>query len=412
MKRVISLILAIVMIALLAPMAISADEIKTIDASAPADAEAVKADQVTITKKYFAVSYTMNYAAKAGKEGNNGCNGLILGGSDAVGCVFLPYDAVVDGQKTPNGKVRFGPWWNTGSDFSNKQSEVGTLHYVGQDVTVTLVGSYENKKLTVKAYLNGSAIRAWKADEFVVENFNGQLGWATKLAGQKATFKFVESDKPLDKTALGEKAATPVAIKTGANVGAWTVEGKNYKTTDFVTNIDANIYVLGKSNDFELSLKLNPTKECGLFICGNDLNKDGKIFEGTDQYMLIQANGGIRLVTCDQGWASDGKGWNDMKLFDTNGEYDLKVVYKAGKLELYLNGEKKAEKEIAKDLQFGNLVGLWSKSNDIVYQNVEFKANDNTPVIDPPQTGETTAIVAVIAVLTLAGTMVAAKKRH
>lgn len=100
MKRVISLILAIVMIALLAPMAISADEIKTVDASAPADAVAEKADQVTITKKYFAVSYTMNYAAKAGKEGNNGCNGLILGGRDGVGCVFLPYDGKADGQKT------------------------------------------------------------------------------------------------------------------------------------------------------------------------------------------------------------------------------------------------------------------------------------------------------------------------
>ena len=413
MKRVISLILAIVMIALLAPMAISADEIKTIDASAPADAEKVKADEVTIGKKYFAVSYTMNYAAKAGKEGNNGCNGIILGGNDGVGCVFLPYDAVDNGQKVPAGKLKFGPWWNKDA-FGKDAGETGLLHYVGKDVTVTLVGSYENKKLTVKAYLNGSSVRAWTKDEYVIDNFNGQLGWATKLAGQKATFKYTESDKPLDKTALGEKAATPVTIKTGANVGNWTVEGKNYKTTDFISNIDANMYILGMSDDFELTLKLNPTKECGLFFCGNDLNRDGKLFEGTDQYMLLQANGGLRLVTSDRRWGSDGKGWNDMLLVGTNGEYDLKVVYKKGMLKLFLNGEKKVEQEIAENLRFGNLVGLWSKSNDIVYQNVEFKANAviDPPVTNPPQTGETTAIVAVIAVLTLAGTMVAAKKRH
>ena len=424
MKRVISLILAIVMIALLAPMAISADEIKTIDASAPADAEKVKADEVTITKKYFAVSYTMNYAAKAGKEGNNGCNGIILGGSDAVGCVFLPYDGKADGQKTASGKLKFGPWWNKDA-FGKDAGETGLLHYVGQDVTVTLVGSYENKKLTVKAYLNGSSVRAWTKDEYVIDNFNGQLGWATKLAGQKATFKFVESDKALDKTALGEKAAAPVTIKTGANVGAWTVEGKNYKTTDFISNIDANMYILGMSDDFELTLKFNPTKECGLFICGNDLNRDGKLYEGTDQYMLLQTNGGgIRLVTSDRRWGSDGKGWNDMLLVGTNGEYDLKVVYKEGMLKLYVNGEKKVETEVAREFRFGNLVGLWSKSNEIVYQNVEFKANTvivppvtnppviNPPVTNPPQTGETTAIVAVIAVLTLAGATIAAKKRH
>ena len=412
MKRVISLILAIVMVALLAPMAVSADEIKTFDASAPADAEAVKADQVTIGKKYFAVSYTMNYAAKAGKEGNNGCNGIILGGSDGVGCVFLPYDGVDNGQKVPAGKVKFGPWWGDAGPFRTNAAETGILRHVGKDVTVTLVGSYENKKLTVKAYINGDSVKAWQADEYVVDNFNGQLGWATKLAGQKATFKYTESDKPLDQYALGGKAAAPVTIKTGANVGTWKVEGKNYSVTDFVSNIDAHIFVLGKSNDFELSLKLNPTKECGIFFCGNDLNKDGKIYEGTDQYMLLQANGGLRIVTSDRRWASDNKGWNDMKVVDTNGEYDLKFVYKAGKLEIHLNGEKKYEQEIAENLRFGNLVGLWCKSNDIVYQNVEFKANDNTPEIDPPQTGEATAIVAVIAVLTLAGTMVAAKKRH
>ena len=354
----------------------------------------------------------MNYAAKAGKvDGDtkdNGCNGIILGGADSVGCVFLPYDGVDGNQKTANKVLKFGPWWNTDS-FGAKRSDVDASAYVGKDVTILLVGSYENKKLTVKAYLNGTAVKAWGADEFVIENFNGKLGWATKLAGVKATAKFVESDTALDKTAFDAKAPT-TGVKVGPNVGTWKVEGKNYQTTDFAPSKNGNIYILGSSNDFELTVKISGAKEGGIFFCGNDLNKDGKILEADDQYMLIQANGGIRLVTSDRAWGSDGRQWNDMLLFNPgNDEYTLRVVYKAGKLAFYVNDKAEAEKtvEVAKDLQFGSLVGLWSKHNEFTYKDLEFKVNDNTP-----KTGEATAIVAVIAVLTLAGATIVAKKRH
>ena len=220
MKRIISLILAIVMVALLAPMVISADEIKTVDASGGTTVASNKsnATQWTITKKYFAVSYTMNYAAEAGlvetDVKDNGCNGIILGGSDAVGCVFLPYDGVNGTKKTANKVLKFGPWWNQDA-FGAKRSEVDVSAYVGKDVTILLVGSYENKKLTVKAYLNGNPVKAWGADEFSVEDFNGQIGWATKLANVKATAKFVESDTALDKTAFDEKGGEVTPTKTG-----------------------------------------------------------------------------------------------------------------------------------------------------------------------------------------------------
>ena len=423
MKRVISLILAIVMVALLAPMVISADEIKTVDASAPADAEAVKADQVTITKKYFAVSYTMNYAEKAGKEGNNGCNGLILGGGDSVGCVFLPYDGKADGQKTANKVLKFGPWWNTDS-FGAKRSDVDASAYVGKDVTILLVGSYENKKLTVKAYLNGTAVKAWGADEFVIDNFNGQLGWATKLAGQKATFKFVESDKALDKTAFDAKAPT-TGVKVGPVSGSWKVEGKTYihnaareaGKDNIISLKDAAVYVLGKSNDFELTAKIDATnKECGFIINGKDVDGNGYFSEeeGKDQFIVIwMRNDQLRVMTSDTAFNKYGdnaneQDWGASNIPTTTGEFELKLVYKNYTVEVFVNGEKKGERVMDKGHEFGSWIGTWSK-DQATYKDVNLTVHD---ALNPPKTGEATAIVAVIAVLTLAGATIAAKKRH
>ena len=424
MKRVISLILAIVMIALLAPMAISADEIKTVDASAPADAEAVKADQVTITKKYFAVSYTMNYAEKAGKDGNNGCNGIILGGGDGVGCVFLPYDGVKDGQKVANKALRFGPWWPSETDFGKKQSTVDASAYVGKEVTILLVGSYENKKLTVKAYLNGNAVKAWGADEFVTENFNGKLGWATKLAGQKATFKFVESDKALDKTAFEPKAPT-TGVKVGPVSGSWKVEGKTYihnaarevGKDNIISLKDAAVYVLGKSNDFELTAKIDATdKECGFIINGKDVDGNGYFSEeeGKDQFIVIWMKGPeLRVITSDTAFNKYGdntneQNWGACRIPTAQGEFELKLVYKNYTVEVFVNGQKAGERVMDKGHEFGGWIGTWSK-DQATYKDVNLTVHDAQK---PPKTGEATAIVAVIAVLTLAGTMVAAKKRH
>ena len=414
MKRVISLILAIVMIALLAPMAISADEIKTVDASAPADAEAVKADQVTITKKYFAVSYTMNYAAKAGKEGNNGCNGLILGGGDGVGCVFLPYDGKADGQKTANKALRFGRGADT-NPFKKNQASVDASAYVGKEVTLLLVGSYENKKLTVKAYLNGNAVKAWGADEFTVDNFNGQLGWATKLAGQKATFKFVESDKALDKTAFDAKAPT-TGVKVGPSAGKWTVDGKNYINTEHVASKNGSIYVLGKSNDFELTAKVDTTdKQFGFIFNGKDVDGDGVFTEDNDQYMIVwMKNNQLRVITSDKGWnrynggTTDEVNWGNSNIPTAQGEFELKLVYKNYTVEVFVNGQKAGERKMDKGHEFGGWIGTWSK-DQATYKDVNLTVHDAQ---NPPKTGEATAIVAVIAVLTLAGATIVAKKRH
>ena len=424
MKRIISLILAIVMVALLAPMVISADEIKTVDASCPADAnEKVVHGQWTITKKYFAVSYSMNYVAEAGKKGNNGCNGITLGDNDSTGCVFIPYGDSGE-KKAPNKIVWFGPWWNGDSPFGvvnngAEKAQVNIADYVGKDITLLLVGSYENKKLTVKAYLNGNPIKAWKADEYTVDDFNGKIGWATKVSGLKATAKFVESDTALDKTAFDAKA--PAGVKVGpCDFGKWKVDGNTYQCTEYPgPSKDAAVYVLGKSNDFELSTTILPNKECGFIFNAKDVDGDGLFSEvkGNDQFVIVWLNvdGQVRIITSDRAFNRYGDNTNEQdwgaSLIDTKqkGEYNLKLVYKNYTMEVYANGEKVGERKMDKGHEFGGYVGLWSKTTEVAYKNVNFKANDAQ---NPPKTGEATAIVAVIAVLTLAGAMVAAKKRH
>ena len=421
MKRVISLILAIVMIALLAPMVISADEIKTVDASCPEDAnEKVVHGQWTITKKYFAVSYSMNYVAEAGKKGNNGCNGITLGDNDSTGCVFIPYGDSGE-KKAPNKIIWFGPWWNGSSPFGvvndgAEKAQVNIADYVGKDITVLLVGSYENKKLTVKAYLNGNQIKAWKADEYAVEDFNGKIGWATKVSGLKATAKFVESDKALDKTAFDAKAPT-TGVKVGPSAGKWTVDGKNYINTEHVASKNGSVYVLGKSNDFELTAKVDTTdKQFGFIFNGKDVDGDGVFTEDNDQYMIVwMKNNQLRVITSDKGWnrynggTTDEVNWGNSNIPTAQGEFELKLVYKNYTVEVFVNGQKAGERKMDKGHEFGGWIGTWSKVSGAAYKDLTLTVHDAQ---NPPRTGEATAIVAVIAVLTLAGTMVAAKKRH
>ena len=422
MKRVISLILAIVMVALLAPMAISADEIKTADASCPEDqAEKGNVSEWKITKKYFAVSYTMKLDAKAGKTGNNGCNGITLGegeGSTGAGFIFLPYDGEADGQKTCNKMLRFGPWWDAANPFGKNNSiiDISGDNLLGKEVTIVAYGSFENGTLKVRTAFNGKEVKSWNADEYTVENFNGNVGYATKLSGLKATVKFVESDKALGKDAFDAKAPT-TGVKVGPSAGKWTVDGKNYINTEHVASKNGSIYVLGKSNDFELTAKVDTTdKQFGFIFNGKDVDGDGVFTEDNDQYMIVwMKNNQLRVITSDKGWnrynggTTDEVNWGNSNIPTAQGEFELKLVYKNYTVEVFVNGQKAGERKMDKGHEFGGWIGTWSKVSGAAYKDLTLTVHDAQ---NPPKTGEATAIVAVIAVLTLAGTMVAAKKRH
>ncbi len=209
MKRVISLILAIAMIAMFAAIGVSADEIQTVDASCESG-EKANATEWTVTKKYFAIQYTMKDYQHEGDTGNNGCCGIIINGSDGEACVFIPYDGA-----TPNNQIKFGPWWDNtktyGKDNGEGHKEYDITVADGEDAVILLLGEVNGENCTYTCYLNGEQINVWGGDKTFTANFNGQLGWATKLAHSEAEVLFVESD-----TALGADVFASAAPKTGS----------------------------------------------------------------------------------------------------------------------------------------------------------------------------------------------------
>lgn len=224
MKRIISLILAIMMIASFAVLSVSADdvEIKTVDATGYKD-DAESKEAFTVTKKYFAASYTMKAASLAGVEADNGCCGIVFDGSDS-NCVLIPYDGThADGKRGigiwGGAKVMFGAWWSTPAFGAAANAPID--EFVDKDVTILVLGEVADGKVTVTCYVNGTQVHVWGNENSATAPFAGKIGYVTKLTGQKATFKFAESDTALDKTVFDQAPVTPdqpdepVAPKTG-----------------------------------------------------------------------------------------------------------------------------------------------------------------------------------------------------
>ncbi len=223
MKRIISLILAIMMIASFAVLSVSADEIKTIDATGGAAGENKTGLVATVTKKYFAVSYTMVAASAAGAKNDNGCCGLYFNDIDD-NCIFIPYEEA--GTDTQRGlgiwggpKVVYGKWWGT-PDFGAAANN-SIADYADKEVTILVLGEVADGNVTVTCYINGNKVTVWGDQESATAAFNGKIQWATKLSDHKATVKFTESDTALDKTVFDQAPVTPdqpdepVAPKTG-----------------------------------------------------------------------------------------------------------------------------------------------------------------------------------------------------
>ena len=229
MKRIISLILAIMMIASLTVLSVSADgvEIKTVEAAGATDGNASwQAGEIaTVTKKYFAVSFTMKAAAEAGVVADNGCSGLMFGNNDDT-CIFIPYDGGTTDTARKIGidgvpSVICGKWWGT-SDFGVQQ-RTDISAYVDKDVTILALGTVnDDGTTTISAYVNGNQIKVWGNQDAATATFNGKIQWAIRLNNVTATCKFAESDTALDKTVFDQAPVTPdqptdkpVAPKTG-----------------------------------------------------------------------------------------------------------------------------------------------------------------------------------------------------
>lgn len=215
MKKILSLILAIVMVASFA-LAVSADEIKVVDASCPEGTNVNEKPAVdSVTKKYFAASYTMTLKDLAGNAGDNGVCGLVIG-DNWQGVIAFTYDGDKDGKKGCDGQLRFGPWWGDQCKFGTARFGDAS-EFVGKEVTLLILGEVNDGTLTLKAYVNGVQQKTWgDKDVATLENFGGQIGYVSKLAGEKMTYKFVQSDTELGLDVFDEKQPeNPVVPKTG-----------------------------------------------------------------------------------------------------------------------------------------------------------------------------------------------------
>ncbi len=221
MKKIISLILVISMIAAFGALSVSADEITTVDASTPSENNTKTekyGERIYVQKKYFAVSYTVKeLPAAAGIPDDNGCFGITFNEDDTNnhGCVYMFYNRDLSFGNV----VWFGPWWDqTPCARSNAQVSLDQDSVdIGKDLTVVCYGTFENGTFKVKSAVNGEAIQSWGADEFTIENSTGCINFATKVTNFNATFKFTQSDSPLGADAFDAKE-TPVAPKTGSTV--------------------------------------------------------------------------------------------------------------------------------------------------------------------------------------------------
>lgn len=228
MKKILSLILAIMMIATLA-LSVSADEVEIVTkkVAGATDGNASWAGndkEFTVTKKYFAVSYTMKAALKAGVDADNGCCGLTFGDGDPDvddNAIFIPYDHG-DGTNrilgcwwgdTNHPYVRFGPWWSNPSFGAEASYEIADL--ADKDVTILVLGqTNDDGTATITAYVNGTQVKVWGNQDEATGAFDGNIGWAIRLNNTEATLKFAESDKALDKNVF-DAEDTPAAPKTG-----------------------------------------------------------------------------------------------------------------------------------------------------------------------------------------------------
>lgn len=272
-----------------------------------------------VKRDYFAVSYTMTISKEFAQWGHehNGCCGLILGGDEGNGCVYIPYD--VNSYKTSgdsqkiglgsNGDPRliFGPWWSDNGIDGGSHYYHDITSYIGQKVTIMLVGSYMNesdytggKTLRLKAYLNGQQIPLWGGSyDFVYREpsnnrkFDGKLGYATKLCCTDAIGKFTQSDTPLDSTAFDSFSSSVDASQSAnshyyhyANARQWKVTMRHFALSYTLKMTEK----MGDSSDNGcLGLIIGGAADnddtYGCMVFNYSLDKDGSGSRSSDGYI-------------------------------------------------------------------------------------------------------------------------------
>lgn len=237
MKKILSILIAIMMIASLATLVISADTHETEDGLP----EGVRGFDIEgndsgdyyfeVTKKYFVASFSFTLKDKAGSASDNGCSGLVIGSEDYE-IFYFPYDlcffdADVSGYVSDDGtsyrpRLSVGKWWSTNPYVGEAQAiyldgkddafEGGNL--INEEVTVAVECHVDINEtdgswiLNIDAaYLNGIRILLNGGKESItVPSFesNNYISYALKLTGETAQLRFAQSMKEIKANVLTE----------------------------------------------------------------------------------------------------------------------------------------------------------------------------------------------------------------
>lgn len=300
MKKILSLLLAIMMIAALA-VGVSAD---------PYDEEQIEGlpegvigyeiegastenfqDLFEVTKKYFVASFSFTLNEQSGKMGDNGCIGLTIG-DENYQCIYVPHDITYPDEDTRGpgfndnlrAQVRVGQWWGTSAFgacqinyIDGQDGSITEETLVGQDVTLYVEGVVEIEDESTGAWM--ITMKAWVNDTQLVLNggemevtaydfeANPYVGYGCKLSDFTAQIKFAQSNAQIDRTVLvngvpddtgmpgigGEPADTPddPPVTTGGNTDTTTTEngGNTAPTTTENGDDDTTAPTTGENGD-------------------------------------------------------------------------------------------------------------------------------------------------------------------
>ena len=237
MKKIISIFLAIMMIAALA-VSVSADPYDEVqieglpEGVTGYDVEGASnemyAELFEVTKRYFVASFTFPLAEKAGTTADNGCIGLTIG-DENYQCLYVAHDIQYPDENMrgpgfePNdmrAQLRVGRWWGNAAFpgafqinyLDGEEGSIGEESFVGKDITIYVEGKVELEDessdawmITMKAWINDTPL-VLNGGEMEVTAYdfdaNPYVGYGCKLTGVTAQIKFAQSNKEIDRSVL------------------------------------------------------------------------------------------------------------------------------------------------------------------------------------------------------------------
>ncbi|MGM9681315.1 MAG: hypothetical protein ACI3XR_07405 [Eubacteriales bacterium] len=228
-----------------------------------------------------------------------------------------------------------------------------------------------------------------------------------------------ESVTPIVSNVTYEAQTVPTGSDTHTNT-VWENDGNNYTLTgrDGMGN-NFSTWILGnttKTVSISADFKLNQNGEQGFMFGVNNRTRTDIIDENLALYYLVDAavndndiHIGIEKNTgAWRGWAAETTIAKDTLSGDT---FTMKATYEDGKIVVTVNGQEALTYTDTGVVLPGTGYGLCSKTTNNTISNAvaEVKAD---PVVDPPKTGSAVLALGAVAIVSLAGAVIASKKRH